>query len=189
MIDVRHRRWVGRLIRVGLVGIAVLLVLAWIQRKSPVRGDLRVQAEAPAVEALGAGDLRIFNRDSSVNLILQGANILAGLSPKTVAKVRADLEASTAKDTSGLGGSIAQLVKNTVAGAIGTHVVYPIRDIREIEYRGGQIVVVRRDGSTAELFKNIQGDNKEELGRTFPEADARRFVEAVRARQAELGSP
>ena len=84
MMQLQHRRWVGRLIKVGLVVVAIVVVLAWIQRKSPVRGDFRVQAEPPAAEALGPGDLRIYNQDSSVNLILQGSNVLAGLSPKTV---------------------------------------------------------------------------------------------------------
>lgn len=185
-MQVAHRRWVGRLIRVGLVVAAVVIVLAWLQRKSPVRGDFRVQSQAPATEALAAGDLQIFNRDSSVNLILQGSNVLAGLSPKTVAKVRADLEASSAKDTTGLGGSIAQLVKKTVAGAIGTHVVFPLADIREIRYADGQIVIERMDGSRSELFSSVK-TNGQPLERTFSPEDLQRFAEAVRARKKELG--
>lgn len=185
-MELAHRRWLGRLAKLGLVLVAIVIVLAWIQRKSPVRGDLRLQSDAPVAEALGAGDVRIFNRDSSVNLILQGTNVLAGLSPQTVERVRAKLEESTAKDTSGLGGSLAQLVKSAVAGAIGTHVVYPLADIRDIRYVDGQLVLDRRDGSTTELFGNMERD-REEIGKTFAPDDARRFIEAVRTRKQELG--
>ncbi len=185
-MQLAQRRWVGRLIRIGLVVVAVMLVLSWVQRKSPVRGDFRVQSEPPATTALGPGDVQIFNRDSAVNLILQGANVLAGLSPKTVAKVRADLEKSAVKDTSGLGGSIAQMVKKTVASAISTHVVYPLADIREIRYADGRFIIERMNGSTSELFGNVKTDDRP-LGGTFSDADAQRFVEAVRARKKELG--
>ena len=181
MIEARQRRWVARLIKIGLVGVAVMVVLAFIQRKSPVRGDLRIETDAPAIEALAVGDLRIYNRDSTVNLILQGDRVLAGLSDKTVEKVRRELEASTADDTAGLGGSIAQIVKKTVSSSIGTHVVYPVRDMRDIEYRDGHIVITRRDGSSSQLFGSVKTDG-ESAGKTFPPEDAQRFVEAVRAR-------
>lgn len=187
MISVQHRRWIGRLIKLGLVGLAVVVVLAFLRRKSPVRGDLRIDPSPPVAEAaLGTGDLRVYNRDSSVNLILQGDRILAGLSPQTVERVRRELESSTADDT-GLGGSIAQIVKRSVAGSIGTHVVYPVRDIREIEYRDEQIVIVRKDGSTARLLGSVK-TGEQEAGKTFRPEDAQRFVEAVRARKRELDS-
>jgi len=188
MMQLQQRRWVGRLVKAGLVVVAVMLVLAWIQRKSPVKGDLRIQADPPAAEALGQGDLRIFNEDSSVNLILQGANVLAGLSPQTVERVRAEMQESMADDTTGLGGSIAQLVKKTVSGAIGTHAVYPVREMEAIDYRDGRIVIIRRGGKTTEILGNIQKDDKR-LGETFPAEDAQRFVEAVRVRMRELGAP
>lgn len=188
MISVQHRRWIGRLIKLGLAGLAVVVVLAFLQRKSPVRGDLRIDSDPPAAEAtLAAGDLRIYNRDSSVNLILQGDRILAGLSPQTVEKVRRELEKSTADDTAGLGGSIAQIVKRSVAGTIGTHVVYPLRDIRTIEYRDEQIVIERHDGSTSRLLGSVRTGEKE-AGKTFQPEDAQRFVEAVRARKRELAA-
>ena len=181
-MELRQRRWVGRLIKLGLVAVGVLIVLAWLQRKSPVRGDLRIQSPPPAGEALATGDMRILNRDSSVQLILRGPNILAGLSDQTVAKVRAELEKSTKDDTSGLGGTIAQVVKSTVASNIGKQVVYPVRDIRDIRLENGQLVITRQDGSRSELFGNVKKD-KEELSKTFDAAEAERCVEAVRARK------
>ena len=66
---------------------------------------MRVQTEVPSTDALAPGDMRIYNVDSSVDLILQGDRILAGLSPKTVAKVKDELARSASEDTSGLGGT------------------------------------------------------------------------------------
>lgn len=130
-MDLAARRRTYRLMQAGLVVLTVAVLAIWFLRRVP-RQEIQIQAEGPSAEPLGPGDIQIFNADSSVDLVLQGNRILAGLSPKTVAKVRAELEASTAKDTAGLGGTIAQMVKRTVAGATGTRVVYPLAEIRDI---------------------------------------------------------
>jgi len=181
-----HRRWIGRLIRGGLIGVAIVIVGLWLARRVPKPQNIRVQSEAPTVEALAPGDMQIYSRDSSVNLILQGNNVLAGLSPKTIAKIRGELDASAkTDDTTGLGGSIAQFVKKTVADKIGTHVVYPIAEMRDIRYEGGEIVIVRTNGGETRLFNNVKV-NKEPLSQAFPPDDAERFVAAVRARKSAL---
>lgn len=181
-----HRRWIGRLIRGGLIGVAIVMVGLWLARRVPKPQNIRVQSEAPTVEALAPGDMQLYSRDSSVNLILQGDNVLAGLSPKTIARIRGELDASArTDDTTGLGGSIAQFVKKTVADKIGTHVVYPIAEIRDIRYDGGEIVIVRTNGGETRLFDNVKV-NKEPVSQSFPPEDAQRFVEAVRARKRAL---
>ena len=178
-----HRRWIGGLIRAGLVVVAIVVVAAWFWRRTPRPPEIRIQTQAPTAAALGPSDVQIFSRDSAVNLILQGDNVLAGLSPKTIAKIRSELDASAkTDDTTGLGGSIAQFVKKTVADKIGTHVVYPVAEIRDIRYDGGEIVIVQTNGSETRLFKNVKV-NKEPLSQAFPPEDAQRFVEAVRARK------
>jgi hypothetical protein len=199
-MQVQQRRWVARAIKLGLVGLAFIVVVAWLHEKRrgdgpPNRGQriesirresriggVRIQRQPPAVEAMAAGDLRIYNRDSTVNLILQGDRILAGLSPKTIEKVRRDMGSA---DDSGFAGTIAQAVKKTVASSMGAHVVYPVRDIQSIDYRDGHLVITNRDGSTSSLFGSVR-TNGEEAGKTFSPEDAQRFVEAVRARQKAL---
>ena len=181
-----RRRWIGRLIRVGLIGVAIAIVGLWLARRVPKPPEIHIQSEAPTVEALAPGDMQIYSRDSSVNLILQGNNVLAGLSPKTIAKIRGELDASAEKiDTTGLGGSIAQFVKKTVADKIGTHVVYPVAEMRDIRYEGGEIVIVQTNGGETRLFHNVKV-NKEPLSQAFPPDDAERFVAAVRARKSAL---
>jgi hypothetical protein len=184
-----HRRWIGGLVRAGLVVVAIIAIVAIgasLVRRVPKPPQVQVQTEAPAAAALEAGDAQIFSRDSAVNLILQGDKVLAGLSPKTVAKVRAELEASRkGADTSGIGGSIAEFVTKTVADKIGTHVVYPLADMRDIRYDNGEIVIVTNSGNETRLFKNVKV-NKEPLSQAFPPEDAQRFVELVRARKRSL---
>lgn len=195
MIPVQQRRWIARAIKVGLIGAAVVVVMAWIGTKRGHRSDrteMRVERRAPdverqtpAMEALGPGDMRIYNQDSSVNLVLRGAEVLAGLSPQMREKITREIAQSTTDDTAGFGAAVANVVRTTVASAIATHAVYPVRDIRDIEYRDGQIVIVRNSGRTVELLGNVKTDG-EKISRTFAREDALRFVEAVRARKRAL---
>lgn len=193
MIPVQRRRWIARVIKLGLVGVAVVVVMAWIGAKrdrdhTEVRIEERapqVEGGAPVMEALGPGDMRIYNQDSSVTLVLRGGEVLAGLSPEMREKITQEISQSTADDTTGFGATIANVVKTTVASAIGTQAVYPVRDIREIEYEDGQIVIVRSGGRRVELLGNVKTDG-ERISRTFAREDALRFVDAVRARKRAL---
>jgi len=199
--DVRARRWVGRLIRAGLIALAVVLGAIWIEHRIPddtpvigrgnrdgtIGGVSGVQREVTDA-SLGPGDLRVYNRDSTVDLILKGNQILAGLSPITVAKVKAEMQRSSGKDTSGIGGLIASTVKQTVANTIGTHVTYPLSDIREIRYEDGQLIVERMNGRETRLFGDTKVNGTEQ-GKTFEEAEAQRFIRAVHARKQQLGQP
>lgn len=186
------RRFVAGLIRIGLVILAIVIAGAYIGHRGPKRSHMQVRIdEPPPPAALAPGDLRIYNADSAVDLVLQGNRILAGLSPKTVAKVRADLEKSASEDTSGLGSSIASVVKKSVAGAIGTHGAFPISAIRDIRYEGGDvgnIVIDWKDGGAHELFGNTNV-NGTKVGNSFRREDAERFVAAVKARMAQSEVP
>ena len=136
-MELAQRRWVGRFVKLGLLAITILLVVNWLSRRAPRASEIHVQSAPPTAATLGPGDAQIFTRDSAVNLILQGDKVLAGLSPMTVAKIRTEIEQSGANDdTTALGGSIAKFVKKTVADNIGTHVVYPLAEIRDIAYEG-----------------------------------------------------
>lgn len=181
------RRFVAGLVRIGLVILAIVIAGAYIGHRVPGHDHMRIQTDAPPPDALPPGDMRIYNADSSVDLILQGNKILAGLSPKTVAKVKDELARSANEDTSGLGGSIAAVVKKSVAGAIGTHGAFPIAAIRDIRYEGGdvgEIVIDWKDGGTHQIFGNTKVDGSK-VGNSFRRVDAEPFVAAVKARIAE----
>ena len=181
------RRVIGGLIRFGLVILTVVLVIAWGKHKFSNRDHVRVETQAPP-DSLGPGDMRLYNADSTVDVVLIGDRIMAGLSAKTVNKVKGELEASRSKDTTGLGGMIGQIVKTSVAGAIGTHAVFPLSEIKDIEYADGRIRVQWNDGSNRDLFSNTTV-NKEKVSNSFNETEARRFVAAVRARKGLPASP
>jgi len=182
------RRVIGGLIRVGLVFLLIWLVVGWVRRKvSSHNTHVRVEAQAPP-DSLGPGDMRLYNADSSVDIVLEGDKIFAGLSPKTVAKIKNGLDESRSGDTSGFGGMISQIVKSSVAGAIGTHAVFPLSEIQDIRYDGGKIRVKWTDGGDRELF-NGTSVNHQKLSDSFNEADAKRFVDAVRARKGLPATP
>src|SRR5258708_7246251 len=97
------RRFIGGLVRLGLVVLAGGICLAFVWRRIPGRShNITVVGSSVAADTLAAGDLRIYSADSAVDLILKGDHILAGLSPKTVAQVKAEMDTSAAKDTGGL---------------------------------------------------------------------------------------
>jgi hypothetical protein len=177
------RRVVGGLIRLALVVLAVILVGRYALHRLPGRNHVRVQTEPTPTDSLGPNDLRVYSADSSVDLILMGDKILAGLSPITVAKVKSQLDNSASRDTSGIGGSISAMVKKSVAGAIGTHAVFPVADIRDIRYEDQQIVFDWKDGGKHQLFGNTNV-NGHKASSSFRPEDAQRFIEAVRARMA-----
>ena len=180
------RRWIAGLIRVGLVFLAIGVVAGWIWRRTPHREHMRLEREAPPPDSLAAGDLRIYSADSSVDLVLAGDQILAGLSPKTVAKVRRELDTSALNDTNGLAGSIKHIVKQTVSQAIGTHGAFALADIRDVRYEGGQLIFDWKDGGRHQLFGNTKV-NGQKVSNSFRAEDARRFIDAVHARKQALG--
>ena len=184
------RRFVGGLVRFGLVILAVFVLTRYIgvgrSSSRQKHTSVKMETQAPP-DSLGPGDMRIYNSDSTVDLVLHGSDILAGLSPKMVSQIKAKIDTSTAKDSTGLGAGIASIVKKSVAGAIGTHAVFPIADIRDIRYEDDQIVVDWNDGRKHSIFENANVNGKK-ASRSFRADDAQRFIEAVKARKAETPS-
>jgi hypothetical protein len=109
------------------------------------------------------------------------------LSPQTIEEVRAQLSKESSRDTGGFGGFVAGVVKTTVAEALGTQVAFPLSSIRDIRYEDGRLTVISLDGEESGLLKNTKVDGQQ-LSDSFREEDAQRFVQAVRARKAELAS-
>lgn len=180
------RRLVSGLVRLALVIVAIVFVSRYFRRhvshSMPGPAHVRLQTESPPTDSLGPGDIRIFDADSAVDLTLVGDKILAGLSPKTVAQVKDEMDKSTSGDTTGLGGSISQIVKRSVAGAIGTHAVFPISDIRDIHYENDQLIIDWTDGGKHDLFGNTKV-NGSKTSKSFRREDAERFIAAFHARK------
>jgi hypothetical protein len=182
------RKWLGRAAQLALVVLAAAFVVHWVRSRVHLGShDTHVAGVAPPPDSLGPGDLRIYNSDSTVDLVLVGDKIAAGLSPKTVAEVRRKMDSSSQSDT-GLGGSIASMIKHTVAGAIGTHVEFKLADLNDVRYEDGKLVFDWKKGSQHSLFDDAKVNGKT-ASNTFLAPDATRFIDAVHARQKELGLP
>ena len=180
-MELRQRRTISRFVRLLLVALAIGIAIAWCARRAPSGATaMRMQSSPPA--ALSAADVQIFNVDTTVDLILQGTKIYAGLSPKIVERVRGELTKSTQKDTSGIGGAIAQMVKQQVADNIDTRVVYDVQDIRDIRYDDPHIVIQWQRGGEERLFGSVKVDGDRDANR-FRREDAERFIAAVKERQ------
>jgi hypothetical protein len=190
----KRRRLTYRLVQVVLVVLSVGIVMAFLvnkrggveQRADP---EMRITANPPGVtspQGLGPGDAQIFNVDSTVDLILSGDRIYAGLSPKSVEKIRAEIHKAGPDDSNTIGGMIAKTVKDQVADKIDIHVSYDIRDIEDIRYEDGRIVIDWRQGGDRELFSQIKRDGRRGDANDFRREDALRFIELLKARQRTL---
>ena len=172
-----------RRISPALVPLLVLASLAACRRHDDPKLSLR-GATAPAV-TLGPGDMRIFNADSSVDLVLVGDTISAGLSDRTVAKVQQEASDPTDAD-SGVAGAIARIVKKTVASTIGTRLQFPLENVRDVRYEDGGLTIDGTDGRHRKLFSTGK-QSEVQTDKPFLPADAERFIAAVRARKRALG--
>jgi hypothetical protein len=183
----KRRRMKYRLVQLALVMLSVGIVMAFWGAKRETRRDpdLKISVEAPAASDLAPGDIQIFNVDSTVDLVLRGPSIYAGLSPQTVEKIRARLREPSAGDPEGLGSIIATAVKEQVADKIEAHVRYDVRDIEDIRYDNERLVIESKSGKQQRLFETIKSDGKGDANRFRPE-DAHRFIELVKARQEQL---
>jgi len=136
-------------------------------------------ASAP-VQALGEGDIRIVASDSGVDLALIGDSISTGLSQHALAKARAATDTATVKG-SGFGASLERMVKEKVAGAIGTRMSFPLSAVRDARYENGAIHFDWA-GKPVTIFDHSKVNNRPIL-ESFQPDDARRFVDAVNARK------
>lgn len=183
-MQLRERRIVSRVVRFGLVALAIVIAATWVVRKADPRGGtpLRVESEAPAAATLGPGDVQIFNEDSTVDVILAGDRLSAGLAPGKLAEIRAEITRAGQGDTGGIGGSIAQIVKSTVADKLSIRAVYPLADISDIRQEDGRLLLEWKSGKeTTLLGDKIRVEGNRDANRFRPE-DAERLIAAVRAR-------
>ena len=185
-MELAERRIVARIVRFGLIALAIMLIAGWFLSRVRADHPVRFEAEVAAMPALSAGDMQLFNEDSTVDLILVGDRITAGLAPRMVAKIRQEMARVGEKESTGLGGSIARIVTEQVSDKIGTRVVYSVHDINDIRYEDGRLVVDWRSGRDAQpLLGNVKVDGDRDSNR-FRREEALRFIEAVRARKATL---
>jgi hypothetical protein len=145
--------------------------------------DLQASDERPGFTArepvlrLGAGDVRIVSTDGQLELALVGERVLMRMSDSAVARIRRDLDVSTAAVGGGVGDWIEKSVKGTVQGVLDRQMVMPVALIRSATYEGGEIRI-RMRGSDEPLFFPGAGGQASTTAK-FPPGEAERFVAAV----------
>jgi hypothetical protein len=133
---------------------------------------------------LAAGDVRIVTTDGGMDLALIGDTISSGLSPDAMEKARHGTDTASVTGT-GFGADLEKMVKGTVQKAIGTRVVFPIADVREVRY-DGHALAFEWMGKPPRVYSSMKVNGKPFL-ESFAPDDAKRFADAVMARKTALG--
>ena len=129
---------------------------------------------------LQEGDVRITSRDNAVDLVLQGDQIIVGLSDSVLNVVAMKTDTSDV-ESDGIGASVERFVKAKVQGALNTRMSYPVAHLRGVKYEDGLIEFDYKGDEKFGMLEDADIDGRPLLG-SFSEADSKRFVDAVQAR-------
>lgn len=167
----------------ALAAVALLSLGACKRERSHAAIRDRDTSTVAAVP-LQPGDVVITTTDTAVDMGVIGDHIIMRLSPKTLGRVRNDLDTNKVEGE-GFGASIERLVKKSVSAALAKQVEIPLSDVRDVRYENGRIEFDWRS-KPAINPENTKNDGRDMLS-SFSPADAQRFVDAVKARKKELG--
>jgi hypothetical protein len=150
--------------------------------------DVRVSFSADdsaRAPVLGDGDVAVTSTDGAVVLALVGDTVRMQLSDSLRQHVRATVDSEVGQEAGAIGGAIAKAVGKTVAGAMGFVVRVPVDEVENVRYEDNRIRFETRHNTKFSMGGPRHGDDGDgrENGAQFSEADGRRFVEAVKARQ------
>jgi hypothetical protein len=130
---------------------------------------------------LQEGDVRITSRDNAIDLVLQGDQVIVGLSDSMLNVVALKTDTSDLESDNGFGASVERFVKAKVQGALNTRMSYPVAHLRGVKYEDGLIEFEYKGDEKFGMLEDADIDGRPLLG-SFSEADSKRFVDAVQAR-------
>jgi hypothetical protein len=133
---------------------------------------------------LGLGDVQIASTDSSVEIAVIGDTIVTGLGRRVRDEVRRATDTAEVQG-SGFAAGIEKLVKSKVADAMGTQLLFPVKDVEEITFTDGKLQLIGKGGGKIKLFQNTR-KNGESTSDLFRAEDADRLIAAFHARRAAL---
>lgn len=146
-------------------------------------GDIREPAHwVPRRDARDAAQV-LHTRDGKVALLLFRDAVTLQLSDRTMRRI--DAEFASARDDDDPEGPLGQAFEAAVIAGVRVMLRHGaecrLRDIRDCDYLGGRLVLRTEDGER--LFDNLESGD-DDLMTQFPEADSRRFAEALRKLKA-----
>ena len=115
----------------------------------------------------------IATRDGRVALLLTRDAVAMQLTDRGLRDIGRDMDEDV-RDEDGFVAEIIQAaVRSSVATMLKRSVEYPVRELRDVQYRGGRLVFTSEDGER--VFENVSVDDTDVM-ESFSEADARAFV-------------
>ena len=169
--------------------VAVSAILAAQCTSTPARacdkGDFNVHGstfDAPArwASRQDARDARlaITTRDRKAMLILTDDAVAAQLSDRVIHKIDRKLKNEQSEDENNvLARTIKTAVLTSVRSALDHSVECSIRDVSDVEYRHGRLIMTTEDGDR--LFEKIEISDQDMM-EGFSETDAKAFVREFR---------
>lgn len=124
----------------------------------------------------------ITSRDGAVSLLLTSSAVAFQFSDDKMGRIERKLRDEQFDDEdSDLGSAIKTAVLAGVRVLLKHSAECPVRELRDVDYRGGRLVFVTRSGDR--VFDQLQM-NDEDLAAAFPEQEARAFVREFRRLKA-----
>jgi hypothetical protein len=117
--------------------------------------------------------IAITRNDGEATLLLTNEVVAVQLSDRALHKVRRKLRDTQDDDDNPLGAVIRTVVYTTVRSLVDHSVEVPLRDIRDVAYRDGQLRITARNGEP--LFDDVDVDDCSAT-HGYAERDARAFV-------------
>lgn len=172
-----------------MAGVVVLALGAML---SGCGGDKSDDAEKGSVSvkfdkdhkeatAIGDDDVKITSTDGALVLAVVSDSVILQLSDS----LRNSVADSIARNTQGKG-NISAMIGSAVSAAVGTamgfQVKVPAKDVENLRYEDGELKFDVKGGKVVMNSKS-SGSSKSNGGR-FSEADAQKFIDAVKAAQS-----
>lgn len=140
--------------------------------------------KAQSEPALGDGDVRITSINGAFVMSVIGDTVRMNLSDSLRNKVKQDIDTSGG-DKGGFAAAIKKSVGTVVSGAMGFVVRVPVQDVQNLRYENGRL---RFDVKGGQVKVNTTDSNNNGGDAQFREEDAKRFIDAVEARQRAKGT-
>lgn len=140
-----------------------------------------------AEATLAEGDVfATLTENGAVKLGLTEERVYFEVSQAVRERVDSEIASGMEESDNRIARSIGSAVRRGVAKALDIEIEFHVDEIRDVDYRDGELIFHFEDPEDEESLDNVKIDD-EPLSRSFAEEDARAFVEAFRRVKAGVG--
>jgi hypothetical protein len=127
-------------------------------------------------------DFAIHTRQGDTALLIDGDNVVMQLSDRAMHKVTRSLRDDQDGDDNALGRAIKAAVYSSVRSMLANGIECPIRELRDVRYTNGELVLIARNGT--HVFEKVDIGH-ERATQDFAADDAKAFVREFHRAQAQ----